>query len=119
MLGVVHTHSLPSETPSASFPAVPRYGSNYSHHFVLMEDRPPWTVRGMSAPWCFPSMASWSTGADECESVQFVMSLLLNDPTTLLMTYGVDDCASRAATLPLDEALALARGGQVRVQDTV
>ena len=105
LLLLTHTHS--EVRPKWKSSSTPLDGFDYFHHFVLFDDRPPWTARSMSSAWCFPA----AENSSRCESIQFGMSLVLDadDNTTLLISYGVNDCSSRAARLPLFDALALAR----------
>jgi hypothetical protein len=94
--------------------STPTYGFDYFHHFLLFDDRPPWTVRSMSAGWCLPTAEKSSM----CEAIQFGMSMVLDadDTTTLLITYGVNNCTSRVARLPLLDVLALARAHSLQLQ---
>ena len=84
------------------------YGNTYMHYFVLFEDSPPWQIQKRSGPWCFPS----TDNASKCDTIQFVMSAHLDESQEeLLLAYGINDCDSAIARLPLTKVLAFVDAG--------
>lgn len=82
-----------------------RYGSEYWQYLALMEDQPPFRLKGLSAPFCIPSLDP--AHADDCEIIQFVGSITRDpqDLQTLIIAYGINDCEAAVVRLPLEEAL--------------
>eukprot|EP00927_Polykrikos_kofoidii_P078151 TRINITY_DN75008_c0_g1_i1.p1 TRINITY_DN75008_c0_g1~~TRINITY_DN75008_c0_g1_i1.p1 ORF type:complete len:513 (-),score=61.84 TRINITY_DN75008_c0_g1_i1:156-1694(-) len=86
---------------------IARGRSMYTHFFFVLEDEPPFAVKGVSREWCFAHEETFQTGAEMlCEGVQFVSGLALVGPPggvldTALMTFGTMDCDARLARTPL------------------
>ena len=55
--------------------------------------------------------------ATDCESVQFVSGMLAPNATTLLMSYGVNDCEARLGALPMSTVWEMLRPVNVRELD--
>lgn len=81
------------------------YGSEYEHNFLILEDKPPFTPKGLSKPFCVPSSAQGHI--NQCETIQFLASVIRDpdDPNTLIISYGVNDCGAAVTRLPLDALL--------------
>ena len=47
--------------------------------------------------------------ATDCESVQFVSGMLAPNASTLLMSYGVNDCEARLGALPMSKVWEMLR----------
>ena len=96
LLGVAHLHrtGLCARHDFA-------WGSCYTHAFYLLEPRPPFGVVATSSEFCIAS----TEDASDCESVQFVSSLTVDDLSlegdTLLLAYGANDCAAKIAEISL------------------
>jgi len=98
-LSVLHKHKRTEKNSPAGS------GVQYLHYFILMDDRPPFGLQKVSAPFCFPSQSPGH--ANECEFIQFVGSMLRDpqDPQTLMISYGINDCESAIVRLPLEPVL--------------
>ena len=98
------------------------FGFRYTHFFYVLEPRPPFAVLGASPEFCIAA----AQDADDCESVQFVSGLALDKNassgalrgdqsprtgpnTSLLLSYGVNDCEARLGTLKMDTVWAMLR----------
>ncbi|KAG8459034.1 hypothetical protein KFE25_006579 [Diacronema lutheri] len=92
LLGVGHAHHGRAHS-------VAYFGSHYMHFFYALDAAPPHALLAHSAEWCLPHSASDA----RCEAVQFVTGLeLAPDGRTVLLAYGVNDCESKLAVLPLE-----------------
>jgi len=81
------------------------YGSEYVQNFLILDDRPPFTPKGLSKPFCVPSVAQGHN--NQCETIQFLASVIRDpdDPKTLIISYGINDCEAAVTRLPLDAVL--------------
>lgn len=80
-------------------------GTVYVHYLVLWQTDPPHRVVATSRPFCFPSLDA----ADACDLIQFVSGYAIVPGTsTLLVTYGINDCLSARIQVSVEDALALA-----------
>ena len=87
------------------------WGYQYTHFFYALEPHAPFRVFATSREFC---MASEQNPAD-CESIQFASGLTLApDASTLLLSYGINDCEAKVAKLPLSQVL-----GRLRPLDGV
>ena len=110
-----------------------RYGFQYTHFFYTMEPHPPFRLLAASDEFCLSSAQDPS----DCESVQFVSGINLEpsepqwrkyaapgadyelEARTLLLSYGINDCEAKLASLRLERVWAMLRpaepGGRVCV----
>lgn len=96
-LGVGHYHGEKTIT---------KYGANYVHQFVLFQREAPFRELARSPEFCFPAF----TDQTRCEVIQFIGSILRDGPNVRI-TWGVNDCESATAWVPLADLLRFVRGG--------
>ena len=89
---------------------------------LALSARPPFTTLAASAEFCIGSPQD----PEDCESVQFVSGMATvpavtasgggpapnasaGAPSSLMLTYGVNDCEARVGTLPLAKVWAMLR----------
>jgi hypothetical protein len=110
-LGVGHLHHV--RAPNRTRPTerelepirkgIAYFGSHYMHFWYLLSAEAPHALLAHSSEWCLPSGAD----AARCEVVQFVSGLeLAHGGRELLLTFGVNDCEGKWATVRLADALA-------------
>lgn len=85
------------------------FGTHYFFYFVLLRSKAPFKSIAQSPPFCIPAHAD----PQKCDLIQFVMSAVLEDPGTVLLTYGVNDCESMAVRVAVEEIFRFAREGGV------
>jgi hypothetical protein len=98
------------------------FGFRYTHFWYALATKPPFGVVAASGEFC---LAAPQDAAD-CESVQFISGLgreLARPSATadhaggsgeadkLLLTYGVNDCEARLATLPTEVVWSMLEAG--------
>lgn len=112
LLGVGHIHHGRESNLTHNNPedlrkirrGVAYFGSHYMHFFYLLDANPPHSLLAHSAEWCLPH----SPTIGSCEVVQFVSGLeLAHGGEDVLLMYGVNDCESKAARMPLGRLLRL------------
>jgi hypothetical protein len=93
------------------------FGFRYTHFLYALAPHPPFTTLAVSAEFCLAAHARH----DDCESIQFISGLAIREDavndaaaiggvnSTLLLTYGVNDCEARIGTLALADAWAMLR----------
>ena len=144
LLGVGHTRRREGDCTVArqacflfkkNVPYPFRYGYQYTHFFYTMEPHPPFRLLAASDEFCLSSAQDPS----DCESVQFVSGINLEpsepqwrkyaapgadyelEARTLLLSYGINDCEAKLASLRLERVWAMLRpaepGGRVCVVD--
>ena len=70
-----------------------------------MEARAPWRTVATSGEFCLAADGA----PTDCESVQFISSVELQEPQTLLLAYGVNDCQAKVARLSLERVWRMLR----------
>ena len=98
------------------------FGFRYTHFWYALAPRPPFGVVAASGEFCLASPQD----ATDCESVQFISGLGMEaarpsatghgtssggDADKLLLTYGVNDCEARLATLPTEVVWSMLEAG--------
>jgi len=85
-----------------------RHDYTYAHYLYAMSARPPFRIVAVSTAFCWPSLLSREnprdanhSNATTCERVQMSMSIAeaSDDSQRAVITYGVEDCASRAVVV--------------------
>jgi hypothetical protein len=71
----------------------------YEHHFLKLQDRPPFALLNVSEPFVFPRL--FKTDADW---VQFGAGFALVGAHAII-TYGLGDCAALQVRVPVRELL--------------
>eukprot|EP00930_Biecheleria_cincta_P054982 TRINITY_DN41355_c0_g1_i1.p1 TRINITY_DN41355_c0_g1~~TRINITY_DN41355_c0_g1_i1.p1 ORF type:complete len:422 (+),score=47.23 TRINITY_DN41355_c0_g1_i1:70-1335(+) len=84
---------------------VASFASKYVSFFMLFDNKPPFKLQHRSPPVCFPSQSD----AARCEIIQFVMSVVLESPSSLLLSYGVNDCEAIIARMQLADMISFIR----------
>ena len=130
----VGSSSVGSSSAAAAAAAAPfLFGADYDHYFFTMEPTAPFAPLAVSEDFCLGGSAS---AAGDCERVQFVSGLALEDgrpeaahaawlnatreaggtwaeedggATALLLSYGVNDCEARVARISLAHVRRLLR----------
>eukprot|EP00747_Dinoflagellata_sp_TGD_P062722 gnl/TRDRNA2_/TRDRNA2_153142_c0_seq2.p1 gnl/TRDRNA2_/TRDRNA2_153142_c0~~gnl/TRDRNA2_/TRDRNA2_153142_c0_seq2.p1 ORF type:complete len:525 (-),score=27.93 gnl/TRDRNA2_/TRDRNA2_153142_c0_seq2:135-1709(-) len=95
-LGVAHMHR--DFKPKTS-----KWHSHYSHMFYVAKgELPNVTDVGWSDEFCFQSAGR----QDDCDEIQFISSLIAgSDPSTIILTYGLNDCEGIAVQLKVDDIM--------------
>lgn len=86
---------------------VTRFSSKYVSFFMLFDSKPPFRLQHRSPPVCLPSQSD----AARCETIQFIMSVVLESPSSLLVSYGVNDCEAVIARIQLADLISFIRHG--------
>ena len=90
------------------------FGSRYTHFWYALQPKPPFATLAVSPEFCLSSPQA----AHDCESIQFVTGLALQyqagaavnrSSSTLLLTYGVNDCEARIGKIDLERIWATLR----------
>ena len=96
LLGVGHIHR--DGDLSAHF----AFGHRYTHFFYVLAAEAPHAPLALSGEFCLASAQDPS----DCESIQFISGLALRyGSEELLLSYGVNDCEAKVASLPLSRVL--------------
>lgn len=75
-----------------------KWGFQYTHFLYALEPYPPFRVVATSREFCIAA----EQNATDCESIQFVSGLTVaRGGSTLILSYGVNDCEAKASGLPL------------------
>jgi len=100
-----HTDRLRRRQPFA-------FGFRYTHFFYALDPHPPFATAAASGEFCIGAPQD----ARDCESVQFISGIALKQDTgddasasTLLLTFGVNDCEARLGSLPISEVWKMLR----------
>ena len=81
------------------------FGYAYTHFFYAVEVQSPWRTVATSGEFCLAADGA----PTDCESVQFISSVELQEPQTLLLAYGVNDCQAKVARLSLERVWRMLR----------
>lgn len=96
------------------------FGADYDHHFYTLAAEPPFEPLGRSNEFCIASAQDPS----DCERLQFVSGIhaaAADAPAAtsstrgnghggaLLLSFGVNDCEAKVASVPLDDVWAMLR----------
>ena len=81
------------------------FGYAYTHFFYAVEAHAPWRTVATSGEFCLEAVGA----PTDCESVQFISSVELQEPQTLLLAYGVNDCQAKVARLSLERVWRMLR----------
>jgi len=81
------------------------FGYAYTHFFYAVEAHAPWRTVATSGEFCLEAVGA----PTDCESVQFISSIELEDPQTLLLAYGVNDCQAKVARLSIERVWRMLR----------
>ena len=103
---IVSSNASHTKAPSSPF----MWGYHYTHFFYLTEAHAPFRVVATSGEFCLQSQQD----KNDCESIQFISGLTVapseSDATnTLLLSYGINDCESKVAKLPIDRVWSMLR----------
>jgi len=115
---------VPSEGLFLGVAHVTRGRSMYTHFFIALQDRPPFTMLGVSREWCLAHEESFQSGKEVlCEGVQFISGLAFvgeglavsdgdadgkqqhKPPQQVVLSYGVMDCDARLANFKFQSVL--------------
>jgi len=96
LLGVGHKHYEEK--------GVMRWGHHYVHSFFTIDEAEPWKIRHIGREFCiFSEQIKDAHRIDDCEIIQFIMSLTETVDGKILIGYGVSDCHSRVMEMKWDE----------------
>jgi hypothetical protein len=92
---------------------ITKWGNTYMTYFVLFQKESPWRIMHSSKPWCFPSVEDPA----QCEIIQFVMSAFIDENNKLHISYGVNDCDSAMAIIPMEDIIPLIKDSKEEEED--
>ena len=82
-----------------------QFGYRYTHFWYTMQPQPPYRILATSAEFCLSSFQD----RHDCESVQFISGMTLDaaDNTSVLLSYGINDCEAKIARMSLRDVWAM------------
>ena len=89
------------------------FGYAYTHFFYAVEAHAPWRTVATSGEFCLAADGA----PTDCESVQFISSVELQNAQTLLLAYGANDCQAKVARLSLERVWRMLRPLAARAGD--
>jgi len=93
LLGLMHMHADTEGKTEFS------YGYDYTQRFYRLSGKPPYQLKALGQEFCIRNADG------RCESVQMIMSMMQTASGDILVSYGVNDCETRMATVSLASIL--------------
>uniref|UniRef100_A0A7S1UH56 Uncharacterized protein n=1 Tax=Phaeomonas parva TaxID=124430 RepID=A0A7S1UH56_9STRA len=78
-----------------------KWGNTYVQYAVVFRKEQPHHTLAVRGPFCFPSVHQ----PERCDWVQFLSEPLLVENSTVIFPYGVNDCESAYARMPVEKVL--------------
>ena len=105
VLAIGHVHldsSLPAHVRGQK--GATYHGNTYINYWFVARDTEPYDIVATSPAFCLPSL----NNATLCETIQFIVTVAKVTETTLLVSYGVNDCEAAVVELEIRSVLAFA-----------
>lgn len=105
LLALGHSH-IDTQLAKGKEHGMTKFGNTYIHAFVAYNATPPYARLAVSPAFCFSTVGD-NTRA-QCDVIQFVAGMTRStpdDPTKILLSYGINDCEPAYLEIDLLSAL--------------